>query len=87
MFITRESKNKSPISEEMIYYLFKKYSQLAEISNDKCFVHTLRHSIAVHLLNAGWDICDVQDWLGHRDIKNTMRYAKISNFRRGGDGA
>jgi len=82
LFITRESGDKNSISAEMIYHLFKKYSVIAEIPSDKQFVHTLRHSIAVHLLNAGWDVSDVKDWLGHKDIKNTMVYAKISNIRR-----
>jgi site-specific recombinase XerD len=66
----------------MIYHLFRKYAEKAALSPDKRFVHILKHSIAVHLLNAGWDIIDVQDWLGHKDIKNTAIYGKISNKRR-----
>ena len=66
----------------MIYHLFRKYARKAGILPEKRFVHILRHSIAVHLLNAGWDISDVQDWLGHKDIKNTSIYGKISNKRR-----
>jgi site-specific recombinase XerD len=62
--------------------LFQKYAARAGISPEKRFVHILRHSIAVHLLNAGWDISDVQDWLGHKDIRNTAIYGKISNKRR-----
>lgn len=82
LFISRESGYEKSISEELIYHHFKKNSIMAGIPSDKQFVHTLRHSIAVHLLNAGWDLSDVQDWLGHKDIKNTLVYAKISNFRR-----
>ena len=66
----------------MIYHLFRKYAEKAGIQADKRFVHILKHSIAVHLLNAGWDIIDVQDWLGHKDIKSTAIYGKISNKRR-----
>lgn len=40
-----------------------------------------RHSIAVHLLNAGWDLIDVQHWLGHRSIASTQVYARVSNIR------
>lgn len=82
LFVSRESGKKKPISEGMIYYLFRKYAEKARIPPDKRFVHILKHSIAVHLLNAGWDIIDVQDWLGHKDIKNTAIYGKISNKRR-----
>ena len=82
LFVGRESGGKKSISEGMIYHLFRKYARKAGILPDKRFVHILRHSIAVHLLNAGWDISDVQDWLGHKDIKNTSIYGKISNKRR-----
>jgi integrase/recombinase XerD len=82
LFISRESGDKRPLSKSLIYQLFKSYAENADIAPDKRFVHILRHSIAVHLLNAGWDIIDVQDWLGHRDIKNTTIYGKISNKRR-----
>jgi integrase/recombinase XerD len=82
LFVGRESGNERSMSSEMVYNLFKKYAEKAGIPPDKRFVHILRHSIAVHLLNVGWDIIDVQDWLGHRDIKNTTIYGKISNIRR-----
>lgn len=82
LFVSRESGTSKPISRGLIYYLFRKYAEKAGILPYKRFVHILKHSIAVHLLNAGWDISDVQDWLGHRDIKNTTIYGKISNKRR-----
>lgn len=82
LFTSRESGNEKPISRGLIYHLFKKYAAKAGIVPEKRFVHILRHSIAVHLLNAGWDISDVQDWLGHKDIRNTSIYGKISNKRR-----
>jgi len=82
LFISRESGSDNPISRGLIYHLFNKYAAKARIVPEKRFVHILRHSIAVHLLNAGWDISDVQDWLGHKDIRNTAIYGKISNKRR-----
>jgi len=82
IFVSLESAGNKPISQGMIYHLFRKYAEKAGITPDKRFVHILKHSIAVHLLNAGWDIIDVQDWLGHKDIKNTAIYGKISNKRR-----
>ncbi|RQD63181.1 MAG: hypothetical protein D5R98_05685 [Desulfonatronovibrio sp. MSAO_Bac4] len=41
-------------------------------------IHTLRHSFASFLINAGRSIYEVGALLGHSQIKTTMRYAHLA---------
>ena len=77
LFVGRQGR----LQERRIQQLFKMYLKKAKIKK-AIGVHCLRHSIAVHLLDDGQRIEFVKDHLGHKDIKSTQVYARISDRRR-----
>jgi integrase len=70
------------LKKRRIQDLFRFYATEAGLPADRRHVHVLRHSTAVHVLDAGEDIDFARDHLGHRSIQSTMTYAQISDARR-----
>jgi|GEM_PF-141058 len=52
--------------------------QLAENRREKVVIHTLRHTFASQLVIHGTPIFTVKERMNHKDIKQTMRYAKLA---------
>ena len=67
---------RGPLKKRQIQQLFTDYATKARIKGRS--IHSLRHSIAVHLLEAGQGIEYVADHLGHKNIQNTRIYAQIT---------
>jgi integrase/recombinase XerD len=68
---------KGPLQKRQVQKLFNDYAKAAGIKERS--VHALRHSMAVHLLEAGRNIEYVAEHLGHKNIQNTRIYAQITN--------
>lgn len=71
-----------PISRQMLDVLMKRYGAKAGIPAKLRHFHVLKHSCATHLASRGLGAEQVQDWIGHARIQNTMKYLKVTNSRR-----
>ena len=61
---------------------FKKYLTRAKLTDKGYTVHSLRHTYASELLNAGMRLECLQKLLGHQDIEMTGRYARLTDVTR-----
>jgi integrase/recombinase XerC len=77
LFLNRSGKR---ISDRSIRRKLNKYMTEAGIAKH-ISPHTLRHSFATHMLNAGADLRSVQEMLGHENLSTTQIYTHLSTRR------
>lgn len=71
-----------PLTRFGAHYLVRKYAQRAQatapsLAHKGVHPHTLRHTTAVHLLQAGVDLVSISHWLGHASVETTNRYTAV----------
>jgi integrase/recombinase XerD len=74
---TRGLPMEEPISDKTVWIACSEAARRAGI-NKRVTPHTLRHSWATHLLEAGTDLRTIQVLLGHGDLETTAQYLHLS---------
>ena len=72
------SRTGSYLVRDSVIQFFRESAQKAGIAR-RVSTHSLRHSFASHLFEAGYDIKYIQALLGHRDPRSTELYLHLSN--------
>jgi integrase len=75
------SERQTPFSTAGFARMIERAAVVARLDALKVHPHMLRHGTGYALTNQGLDTRTLQAYLGHRDIRNTVRYAELSPNR------
>lgn len=71
-----------PMHERSIQHFVQGYVKKIGLGGQDYSAHTLRHSFATHLLDAGTDIHTIKELLGHSKLETTMIYLHLQQSKR-----
>jgi site-specific recombinase XerD len=74
---TNKKKKDKPLTYETVRSIYEKARKTAGVKKGEG-LHTLRHSFATHLLEAGYDIRKIQVLMGHTRLSTTLIYLHVS---------
>jgi integrase len=74
------SERGGPFTTDSFNWMVKRAGQKAKLPF-QCHAHMLRHSAGYKLAGDGHDTRSIQDYLGHKDIRHTVRYTELSPTR------
>lgn len=73
---------REPLTRFGVRYILRKYASHAKneaptLGKKRVHPHAMRHTAAVHLLQAGVDLVSISHWLGHVSVETTNRYLSV----------
>lgn len=71
-----------PLTRFGVRYILRAHAMKAQksvpnLARKRVHPHTMRHTAAVHMLQAGVEMVSISHWLGHQSVETTNRYATV----------